>query len=46
MVILKMGIYPRIPAPAIEIFALHRHEWQGKHPGVIQHGIIGDRIDV
>ncbi|KAI8631701.1 Mss4-like protein [Xylariaceae sp. FL1651] len=27
-VILKMGIFPRIPAPEIESFVLHRHPWE------------------
>ncbi|KAH7118325.1 Mss4-like protein [Dactylonectria macrodidyma] len=35
-VIVKMGMFPRIPAPEWETFALHRHDWQGKHDGVIQ----------
>ncbi|KAH8723745.1 Mss4-like protein [Phaeosphaeriaceae sp. PMI808] len=36
MVILKMGIFPRIPQPKCESFALHRHEWQGQRDGLIQ----------
>ncbi|KAF2717419.1 hypothetical protein K431DRAFT_233137 [Polychaeton citri CBS 116435] len=32
-VVLKMGIFPRIPQPEAEGFGLHRHEWQGKHVG-------------
>ncbi|KAF2469174.1 uncharacterized protein BDR25DRAFT_289404 [Lindgomyces ingoldianus] len=35
-IILKMGLFPRIPAPEAESFAEHRHEWQGKHDGVVQ----------
>ncbi|KAF4464506.1 glutathione-dependent formaldehyde-activating [Fusarium albosuccineum] len=35
-VIVKMGMFPRIPAPEWETFALHRHDWQGKHEGVVQ----------
>lgn len=35
-VVLKMGIFPRIPQPEHEAFGLHRHEWQGKHDGVNQ----------
>ncbi|KKY26691.1 putative glutathione-dependent formaldehyde-activating [Diplodia seriata] len=38
-VILKMGIFPRIPAPECESFALHRHDWQGVHEGVDQYKI-------
>ncbi|KAE9982332.1 hypothetical protein EG328_010992 [Venturia inaequalis] len=30
-IILKMGIYPRIPEPEFETFADHRHDWQGTH---------------
>jgi hypothetical protein len=33
-VVLKMGLFPRIPAPEFETFALHRHEWQGLHRNV------------
>ncbi|KAJ5407976.1 hypothetical protein N7509_001859 [Penicillium cosmopolitanum] len=33
-VVMKMGLFPRIPAPEFETFGLHRHEWQGYHPGV------------
>lgn len=43
LVIVKMGIFPRIPAPEFETFALHRHEWQGQHDGTIQYKIrLGD----
>lgn len=38
-IILKMGLFPRIPAPEFETFALHRHPWQGVHPGVTQYKI-------
>ncbi|EME38394.1 hypothetical protein DOTSEDRAFT_57499 [Dothistroma septosporum NZE10] len=30
-IVLKMGIYPRIPQPEAEGFGLHKHEWQGQH---------------
>lgn len=33
-VILKMGIYPRIPQPEAEGFGLHKHQWQGQHNDV------------
>lgn len=36
-IVLKMGIFPRIPAPEMESFAEHRHDWQGKHDGMRQH---------
>ena len=34
MVIVKTGIFPRIPTPESESFGAHRHEWEGWHPGV------------
>ncbi|KAE9370957.1 hypothetical protein N431DRAFT_559984 [Stipitochalara longipes BDJ] len=43
VVIVKMGIFPRIPAPEFETFVLHRHEWQGQHENTIQFKIrLGD----
>lgn len=33
-VVLKMGIYPRIPQPEMEGFGLHKHDWQGSHDGI------------
>ena len=36
MVIVKMGMFPRIPTLECESFALHRHPWQGKHEGLTQ----------
>lgn len=38
-VVIKMGIFPRIPKPEMETFASHRHEWQGKHEGLDQYKI-------
>ena len=38
-VVVKLGMFPRIPQPEAESFALHRHEWQGKHEGVDQYKI-------
>lgn len=40
MVIVKMGIFPRIPDPECESFALHRHTWQGKHDDLPQFEIL------
>jgi hypothetical protein len=31
LIIVKMGMFPRIPEPEMEIFADHRHDWQAKH---------------
>ncbi|KAF2124441.1 hypothetical protein P153DRAFT_426471 [Dothidotthia symphoricarpi CBS 119687] len=36
MIILKMGIFPRIPQPECESFAAHRQEWQGTHGDMVQ----------
>lgn len=33
-VVVKMGMFPRIPQPEAEAFGSHKHEWQGKHDGV------------
>ena len=35
-VVLKLGIFPRIPTPEAESFAEHRHVWQGTHDGIVQ----------
>jgi hypothetical protein len=40
LVILKMGIFPRIPEPECESFALHRHAWQGTHGDMTQFEIV------
>lgn len=40
LVIVKMGMFPRIPQPECESFALHRHPWQGKHEGLTQFEIV------
>ncbi|KAH7347041.1 Mss4-like protein [Pyrenochaeta sp. MPI-SDFR-AT-0127] len=47
MVIVKMGIFPRIPDPECESFALHRHAWQGKHGDLPQFETLrgGKRLD-
>ncbi|GME28561.1 putative glutathione-dependent formaldehyde-activating protein [Neofusicoccum parvum] len=39
MVVIKMGMFPRIPAPEAETFTIHRHDWQGVHQGVDQYKI-------
>ncbi|KAK3111567.1 hypothetical protein LTR53_013053 [Teratosphaeriaceae sp. CCFEE 6253] len=38
-VVLKMGIYPRIPQPECEGFGSHRHPWQAKHDDVTSYKI-------
>lgn len=39
-VFLKMGMFPRIPVPEAESFAIHRQAWQGLHTGVIQYATV------
>ena len=34
MVVLKLGMFPRMPAPESEAFGDHRQTWEGWHPGV------------
>ncbi|KAH8897340.1 hypothetical protein GQ53DRAFT_837982 [Thozetella sp. PMI_491] len=38
-VVLKMGMFPRIPMPEMETFSLHRHPWEQKHDGMTQYKI-------
>lgn len=33
-VIMKMGMFPRIPQPEAQGFGLHRQSWEGKHDGI------------
>ncbi|EMC95080.1 hypothetical protein BAUCODRAFT_35068 [Baudoinia panamericana UAMH 10762] len=33
-VVIKMGMFPRIPQPEAEGFGSHKHPWQGQHDGV------------
>jgi hypothetical protein len=35
--VLFLGIFPRIPQPAFELFAAHRHPWQPPVPGATQY---------
>lgn len=35
--VLSLGIFPRIPKPAFELFAAHRHEWLPAVPGAKQY---------
>jgi hypothetical protein len=37
--ILKLGIFPEIPNPECESFALHRQEWLEPHEGCTQYKI-------
>lgn len=42
-----MGMFPRIPEPEAESFALHRHPWQGEHANVDQYKIktFGEKLN-
>jgi len=43
LVIVKLGNLPHFLAPEFEIFAFHRHEWQGQRENAIQYKIkLGD----
>ncbi|PNS20926.1 Procollagen galactosyltransferase 1 [Sphaceloma murrayae] len=46
-VVLKMGIFPRIPKPEAETFGIHKHDWQGKHEGldVYKIKIFADKLE-
>jgi len=46
-VVLKMGMFPRIPAAEAESFSLHRHPWEGKHEGVTTYKIklFGEKME-
>nr|POE49516.1 hypothetical protein CFP56_50433 [Quercus suber] len=33
-VVVKMGMFPRIPKPEAVAFGLHQHDWQSKHEGI------------
>ncbi|KAK3113099.1 hypothetical protein LTR53_009947 [Teratosphaeriaceae sp. CCFEE 6253] len=35
--VLPLGIFPRIPEPAFELFAAHRHPWLAKVDGATQY---------
>lgn len=47
IIIVKMGMFPRIPEPEAESFALHRQSWQGKHEGMPQFKIVrgGEKLE-
>lgn len=36
VVVLKSGLFPRIPEPEAESFAAHRQSWEGVHEGAVQ----------
>lgn len=33
-IIMKMGMFPRIPQPEAQGFGQHRQSWEGKHDGI------------
>ncbi|KAJ3577622.1 hypothetical protein NPX13_g2943 [Xylaria arbuscula] len=46
-VILKMGIFPRIPEPEMEGFALHRHAWEPELEGTVKYKLVrgGEKLE-
>ncbi|KAJ2997552.1 hypothetical protein NUW58_g625 [Xylaria curta] len=46
-VILKMGIFPRIPEPEMEGFALHAHPWETRLEGTIKYKLArgGEKLE-
>ncbi|KAG8627016.1 hypothetical protein KVT40_004499 [Elsinoe batatas] len=46
-VIIKMGMFPKIPKPEAETFGLHKNEWEGKHEGLDVYKIkmFADKMD-
>ncbi|KAI0111252.1 Mss4-like protein [Nemania sp. FL0031] len=36
-VIVKMGIFPRIPEPEMESFVMHRHPWEANLEGTVKY---------
>ncbi|KAI0522068.1 Mss4-like protein [Xylaria bambusicola] len=46
-VILKMGIFPRIPEPGAEGFALHRHAWEPEFEGTVKYKLArgGEKLE-
>lgn len=45
--ILKTGIFPRIPEPEMEGFALHRHPWLPKLEGTVKYKLVrgGEKLE-
>ncbi|KAI0190509.1 Mss4-like protein [Xylaria flabelliformis] len=46
-VILKMGIFPRIPAPEMESFVMHRHPWEADFEGTVKYKLArgGEKLE-
>lgn len=46
-VILKMGVFPRIPVPEMEGFDLHRHPWEPLCEGTVRYKLVrgGEAIE-
>ncbi|KAI3334457.1 Mss4-like protein [Ustulina deusta] len=47
MVILKMGIFPRIPEPETEGFVLHKHPWEADLKDTVKYKVArgGEKMD-
>ena len=45
-IIVKMGMFPRMPQPAFENFVAHKHAWEGTFPGITQYRlrIYGEKV--
>ncbi|KAI0551724.1 Mss4-like protein [Xylaria curta] len=46
-VILKMGIFPRIPEPEMESFVMHRHPWEADFEGTVKYKLArgGEKLE-
>ncbi|KAI1199755.1 Mss4-like protein [Nemania serpens] len=46
-VILKMGIFPRIPEPEMESFVMHRHPWEADIEGAVKYKLArgGEKLE-
>lgn len=38
--VVSLGIFPRLPQPAFELFAGHRHQWLPAIPGAKQYKLM------
>ncbi|KAI0451244.1 Mss4-like protein [Xylaria acuta] len=45
--ILKMGIFPRIPEPEMENFVMHRHPWEAGVEGTVKYKLVrgGEKLE-
>jgi hypothetical protein len=46
-VVLKMGLFPRLPAPEAEAFSEQKQEWEGVTEGIIHYRLgLGGEIQI